>query len=87
MPRVVGSFKLIPRGEKAPVNAKAEILDETGVRRALVRIVAGSSDHGLLAVFCPAHALTETDIHMLERAAAVAALAITKEHAVAAAAR
>lgn len=53
-------------------------------RRALVRIVAGSSDHGLLAVFCPAHALTETDVHMLERAAAVAALAITKEHAVAA---
>jgi pyrimidine operon attenuation protein/uracil phosphoribosyltransferase len=31
-------FKLIPRGEKAPVNAKAEILDENGVRRALLRI-------------------------------------------------
>ena len=31
-------FKLIPRGEEAPVNAKAEILDEAGIRRALVRI-------------------------------------------------
>jgi pyrimidine operon attenuation protein/uracil phosphoribosyltransferase len=35
---IVWDFKLIPRGEKAPVSAKAEILDETGVRRALVRI-------------------------------------------------
>jgi pyrimidine operon attenuation protein/uracil phosphoribosyltransferase len=38
MRRVGWVFKLIPRGEEAPVNAKAEILEATGVRRALVRI-------------------------------------------------
>ena len=52
--------------------------------RALVKIVAGSSDHGLLAAFSPDRPLTEADVHLLERAATVAALAITKEQAVAA---
>ena len=53
-------------------------------RRAFVRIVAGASDHGLLGAFSPERPLTPTDVHMLERAATVAALAITKDQAVAA---
>ncbi len=52
--------------------------------RAFVKIVAGASDHGLLGAFSPARPLTATDVHLLERAATVAALAITKEQAVAA---
>lgn len=52
--------------------------------RAFVRIVAGSSDLGMLGAYSPGPALSRTDVHMLERAATVAALAITKEQAVAA---
>ncbi|MBD3784910.1 MAG: helix-turn-helix domain-containing protein [Micrococcales bacterium] len=52
--------------------------------RAFVRIVAGSSDLGMLGAFSPGPPLSPTDVHMLERAATVAALAITKEQAVAA---
>ncbi len=52
--------------------------------RAFVRIVAGSSDLGVLGAFSPGPALSRTDVHMLERAATVAALAITKDQAVAA---
>ncbi len=52
--------------------------------RAFVRINAGSSDLGLLGAFSPGTALSATDIHVLERAATVAALAITKEQAVSA---
>ena len=52
--------------------------------RAFVKIVAGPSDHGLLGAFSPERALTDADVHLLERAATVAALAITKEQAVAA---
>ncbi|QIM21572.1 PucR family transcriptional regulator [Phycicoccus sp. HDW14] len=52
--------------------------------RALVRIVAGSSELGVLGAFSPGPALSPTDVHVLERAATVAALAITKEQAVAA---
>ena len=52
--------------------------------RAFVKIVAGSSDHGLLGAFSPDRPLTAADVHLLERAATVAALAITKEQAVAA---
>ncbi len=53
-------------------------------RRAMVRIAAGSLNHGLLAAFVGDRALTADDVHLLERAATVAALAITKEQAVAA---
>jgi purine catabolism regulator len=52
--------------------------------RAMVRIVAGSLDHGLLAAFVRDRVLGVDDVHLLERAATVAALAITKEQAVAA---
>jgi purine catabolism regulator len=52
--------------------------------RAMVRIVAGHLNHGLLAVFVEDRSLTADDVHLLERAATVAALAITKEQAVSA---
>jgi purine catabolism regulator len=52
--------------------------------RAMVRIVAGSMDHGRLVAFCSHRRLTADDVHLLERAATVAALAITKEQAVSA---
>jgi purine catabolism regulator len=52
--------------------------------RALVRIVAGALNHGLLVAFVQDRALTADDVHLLERAATVAALAITKEQAVSA---
>ncbi|WP_240977788.1 PucR family transcriptional regulator [Knoellia koreensis] len=52
--------------------------------RALVRIVAGQLNHGLLVAFVPDRDLTADDVHLLERAATVAALAITKEQAVSA---
>ncbi|MDU0312828.1 helix-turn-helix domain-containing protein [Phycicoccus sp. M110.8] len=52
--------------------------------RALVRIVAGGLGHGLLAAFVQDRSLTADDVHLLERAATVAALAITKEQAVSA---
>ncbi|MFL6169056.1 MAG: PucR family transcriptional regulator [Ornithinibacter sp.] len=55
-----------------------------GSNRAFVKIVAGASDHGLLGAFSPERPLTAADVHLLERAATVAALAITKEQAVAA---
>ena len=52
--------------------------------RAAVRIVAGSLDHGLLTAFCSHRMLGGDDVRLLERAATVAALAITKEQAVSA---
>ncbi|GGL29842.1 hypothetical protein GCM10012283_10260 [Phycicoccus endophyticus] len=52
--------------------------------RAFVRIVAGSSDLGVLGAFSPGPGLTRTDVHLLERAATVAALVMTKDQAVAA---
>lgn len=56
----------------------------TEARRAMVRIVAGNLNHGLLAAFVGDRSLTADDVHLLERAATVAALAITKEQAVSA---
>jgi purine catabolism regulator len=56
----------------------------TNSRRAMVRIAAGNLNHGLLAAFVGDRALTADDVHLLERAATVAALAITKEQAVSA---
>ncbi len=51
---------------------------------AMARIVAGSLDHGRLVAYAIDNALTDEDLHLLERAATVAALAITKDQAVAA---
>jgi len=70
--------------ESEPVGERDEIGSRGDATRAFVKIVAGASDHGLLGAFSPDAPLTPTDVHMLERAATVAALAITKEQAVAA---
>ena len=53
-------------------------------RRAMVRIAAGTSTTACSAAFCADRSLTADDVHLLERAATVAALAITKEQAVSA---
>jgi len=52
--------------------------------RAAVRIIAGQLDHGVIVAFSSRRTLTEDDVRLLERAATVAALAITKDQAVAA---
>lgn len=48
----------------------------------IVPVVAGRADHGRIAVFSPAARLTADDVHTVERAATVAALAVTKQLAV-----
>jgi purine catabolism regulator len=58
--------------------------DQARARRAVVRIAAGSLDHGRLVAFSAERELTGDDVHILERAAAIAALAITKAQAVSA---
>lgn len=52
--------------------------------RVAVRIIAGQLDHGVIVAFTSRRHLTEVDARLLERAAMVAALAITKDQAVAA---
>lgn len=68
--------------EQEPVGARPAQGSDAG--RAMVRIVAGPLDHGLLAAFVRDRPLTADDVRLLERAATVAALAITKEQAVSA---
>ena len=68
--------------EQEPVGVRPA--GSSGAGRAMVRIVAGSLDHGLLAAFVRDRVLGADDVHLLERAATVAALAITKEQAVSA---
>lgn len=51
---------------------------------ALVPVVAGTLDHGRLVAFAAEGALTDSDVRVLDRAATVAALAITRRLAVAA---
>ncbi|GAB3880379.1 PucR family transcriptional regulator [Terrabacter terrigena] len=58
--------------------------DGPTANRAAVRIVAGHLDHGVLIAFCSHRRLTVDDVRLLERAATVAALAITKDQAVSA---
>jgi purine catabolism regulator len=68
--------------EREPVGIRPA--DAPNARRAMVRIAAGQTNHGLLALFVEDRSLTADDVHLLERAATVAALAITKEQAVSA---
>jgi purine catabolism regulator len=58
--------------------------DEGWTRRAIVRIVGGTSEEGRLAAFRSDRPLLGADIHILERAATVAALAMAREQAVSA---
>ncbi|WP_207400462.1 PucR family transcriptional regulator ligand-binding domain-containing protein, partial [Actinomadura fibrosa] len=50
----------------------------------VVPVVAGGFDHGRIIAFSPGGALRGTDLGILERAATVAALVVTKQQAVAA---
>jgi purine catabolism regulator len=50
--------------------------------RAVVPVVAGRFDHGRIATFSRERPLDERDLHVLDRAATVAALAVTKQLAV-----
>ncbi|HEV7147863.1 MAG TPA: helix-turn-helix domain-containing protein [Pedococcus sp.] len=68
--------------EREPVGIRQS--HDVNAQRAMVRIVAGQTNHGLLAVFAEDRRLTADDVHLLERAATVAALAITKDQAVSA---
>lgn len=58
--------------------------DEDWTRRAIVRIVGGTSEEGRLAAFRAQRPLLAADIHVLERAATVAALSLAREQAVSA---
>lgn len=68
--------------EREPIGIQQS--GEGARRRAVVRIVAGSLDHGRLVAFSTGRDLNDEDVHILERAATVAALAITKSLAVSA---
>ena len=73
--------------ESEPIGTRPEGTgsgDGMRTRRAVVPIVAGSLDHGRLVAFSAERELTGDDVHILERAATVAALAITKAQAVSA---
>ncbi|WP_067478087.1 PucR family transcriptional regulator [Actinomadura hibisca] len=50
----------------------------------VVPVMAGGFDHGRIVAYSPSGALHETDLGILERAATVAALVVTKQQAVAA---
>lgn len=72
--------------ESEPIGTRPEGTGSGDVRarRAVVPIVAGALDHGRLVAFSAERELTADDVHILERAATVAALAITKAQAVSA---
>ncbi|MGW1993929.1 PucR family transcriptional regulator [Embleya sp. NPDC001921] len=70
------------RVERFKHGARALEDPTTGV--ALVPILAGALDHGRVVLISAGRTLDESDIQVLERAAATAALVITKELAVAA---
>jgi PucR family transcriptional regulator, purine catabolism regulatory protein len=56
--------------------------DDTAGWRAVVPVVAGKFDHGRIVTFSRARPLDEPDLYVLERAATVTALAVTKQLAV-----
>jgi purine catabolism regulator len=66
------------RAERRGVSGHAGLVGE----HAIVPIVAGRVDHGWIVAFRGARPMSESDLHTLERAATVAALAITKQQAV-----
>jgi purine catabolism regulator len=74
---------LADAGELAGFDSASRFPVEQPGPHAMVPIVAGRTDHGRIIAF-PGRPTTDVDIHCLERAAAVAALEITKELAVAA---
>ncbi len=67
--------------EHEPIGVRT---DGAPTERAAVRILAGNLDHGVLIAFSRERGLGVDDVRLLERAATVAALAITREQAVSA---
>ncbi len=80
--RILGGPVMITTGEGA-VAARAGGEAASEAVRTDVPIVAGRVEHGHIVAFSPVP-LRDTDVHVLERAATVAALAVTKRLAVAA---
>ncbi|WP_214107096.1 PucR family transcriptional regulator [Acrocarpospora catenulata] len=74
------SGALTTRGE--PSRADADPMVGADGHYAVVPIVAGGHHHGRIAAFSQAGTLRESDIRILERAATVAALVVTKQEAV-----
>ena len=81
--RISGSGCFDKTGRFRVEHEPAGVRDDPPGPRAVVPIVAGRVDHGRIVSFSPS-ALADDDIHTLERAATVAALAVTKRLAVAA---
>jgi PucR family transcriptional regulator, purine catabolism regulatory protein len=65
--------------EREPPGAR---YDASAGWRAVAPVVAGRYDHGRIATFSRERPLDERDLHVLDRAATVAALAVTKQLAV-----
>jgi PucR family transcriptional regulator, purine catabolism regulatory protein len=82
--------RVLAASGQVPANLAALLHGRAGLRRygdveiAVVRIVAGSLDHGRIVAMPGDRELTGQDVQILERAATVAALVITKQLAVAA---
>ena len=82
--------RVLAASGQVPANLAALLHGRAGLRRygdaeiAVVRIVAGSLDHGRIVAMPGDRELTAQDVQILERAATVAALVITKQLAVAA---
>ena len=62
--------------------AGVHVVDDVPGSHAVVRIKAGRIDHGRLVVFDPGRVMTAADLTILERAATVAAVSLTKEIAI-----
>jgi purine catabolism regulator len=68
------------RTEAAPVGV--HVVDDLPGSHAVAAITGGRIDHGRLVVFHPGRVMTAADLTVLERAATVAALSLTKEIAI-----
>lgn len=82
--RVLASSGPVPDPAVPILRGKAGLLDYFGSAAAVAPIIAGSLDHGRIVALPGDRELGEPDVHILERAATVAALVITKQLAVSA---
>ncbi len=79
-----GSSCFEPTGRLRIEDEVAGVSHHTGLpgNHVVVRVAAGRVDHGRIVAFSPEGTLTADDVHTVERAATVAALAVTKQLAV-----
>ena len=82
--RVLAASGQVPANLAALLHGRAGLRKYGDVEIAVVRIVAGSLDHGRIVAVPGDRELTSQDVQILERAATVAALVITKQLAIAA---